>query len=880
MTDLITQRETETLRHLFQLPGRRNLLVLFVASGLVLCGAPVFAAETLQVLILAPGEATVTLTDPNGVTLTQGSDTGELTLRPRTAGVHTITIAVGDQNETAEIEVPSRGWSRVVYDPMATPKIQFFAAVVEEITVSAQRIEESLQEVPVSVTAFTPSEIEEWNIRNVQKTSQSTPNMWMEKNNGTSSGARMTIRGVGEDAMMFTSDPQVGIYIDDVYIPRQNGAQFDLYDLERLEVLRGPQGTLFGRNTSAGAVRFVTRQPSNEFDAHVEGTLGEYSQTDLWGAVNVPLGAKAAFRIAGMVRKHHGYTTDRANDLRPGGDRDVNDQDIQGMRASLRLTPSDDVNIVIVGDVLRERSTPGFPTAVVDQPPEGPTGYGTGRWDLNQDLDGDGDPRTMESDLENWSNDIDQWGVSGTITWQMNRRTTFKAITGYREMTHLYLADLDGRTGNDLSTALADGPTFHLYQDQAQHNFSQEFQIQGTAGADNRISYIAGLFYFHEENTQRTENIILIPQGGNRFWDTALETDSYAGYGSVTFGVSTKVNITAGGRYTSEKKVFENEVFAAGGLPYPANPTPLIACVAPDGTVVGSVRPCGPDDPPGSVDTPVQTRLDPKFDAFTPRFVVDYRANDDLMIYGSASRGFKSGSFDGRTNTGAAVLTQGVVPPETLWSYEVGAKTDWFSDRLRVNAAAFLYDWDDLQGSGTDPDGNIVRLSIGDVETKGLELEATAVPLQGLELTGMVALLDTRYKTTNFDQEILCSLNNTGDKELVLKYAPRTSSYLSAVYTTPSRQRGRFSFGGSVSGKSKYYLSACNNEGGSQDGYTLVDAFLAYETPSARWRFSLNGENLTDTTYLTGALYSAGLRMSPGFLNPPRRFSLSIRFSY
>ena len=442
------------------------------------------------------------------------------------------------------------------------------------------------------------------------------------------------------------------------------------------------------------------------------------------------------------------------------------------------------------------------------------------------------------------------------------------------------MADLDGRTGNDLSAVLADGPTFHLYQDQTQSNLSQEFQIQGVAGAGNRISYIAGLFYFHEENTQRTENIILFPQGENRFGDTALDTDSYAGYGSVTFGVSSKVNITAGGRYTWEKKVFENEVFVAGSLPYPANPTPLIACLAPDGTVAGSTRPCGPDDPPGSVNTPVRTRLDPTFDAFTPRLVVDFQANEDLMIYGSASRGFKSGSFDGRTNTGAAVLTQGVVPPETLWSYEIGAKTDWFADRLRVNVAAFLYDWEDLQGSGTDPDGNIVRLSIGDVETKGLELEATAVPVPGLKLTGMLALLDTRYKTTNFDQEVLCSLNNTSDKELVLKYAPNTSYHLSARYTTSPALGGRFSFGSSVSGKSKYYLSACNNEGGSQDGYSLVDAFLAYETLDGRWRISLNGENLTDEVYLTGSLYSAGLRMSPGFLNPPRRFSISLRFSF
>ncbi len=847
---------------------------------MLLSVAPVFAANTLQVVILAPGEATVTLTAPDGTTHTEVSVTGEMMLRTRVAGVHELTIAIGDLTESIRLDVGDRGQGRVVFDPTATPMIRFVAAVVGDITVTAQRVEENLQDVPVAVTVFTPSEMEEWRVVNIQKASQSTPNMWMEKNNGTSSGARMTIRGVGEDAMIFTSDPQVGIYIDDVYIARQNGAQFDLFDLERLEILRGPQGTLFGRNTSAGAVRFVTRQPGNEFDAHVEATIGEYSQTDLRGAVNVPLGAKAAFRIAGVGRKHDGYTTDLANDFRPGGDRDVNDQDVRGLRLSLRLTPSDRVNIVLVGDALRERSTPGFATGFVDQPPLGPNGYGTGRWDLDQDLDGDGDPRTMESDLDEWNNDIDQWGLAGTVTWQMSRRTTFKSVTAYRELTHLLLADLDGRIGNDLVPALSDEPTYHLYQDQEQNQLSQEFQIFGTSGSNNRVSYIAGLFYFHEENAQRTENIILSAQGEGRFWDTALDTDSYAGYGSVTLGLSERFDLTVGARYTWEKKVFDTEVFVPGGYPYPSDPTTLIACVAPDGTVVGSTRPCGPDDPPGSIDTPVQRHLDPSFDAFTPRVAIDFKANEDFMLYGSASRGFKSGSFDARPNTGATVLPLEAIPPETLWAYEIGAKTDWFTDRLRVNMAIFLNDWNDLQGSGTDTQGNLVRLSIGDVETKGLELEATAVPIEGLELTAMLAFLDTRYKTVNFDQEILCYLNNTGDKELVLKYSPRRSYNLGASYTTREALGGRFSFGGSVSGKSKYYLSACNNEGGSQNPYTLVDAFLAYETRNGRWRVSLNGQNLTNQVYLTGALYSAGLRMSPGFLNPPRRFSLSFRFNY
>jgi len=710
-----------------------------------------------------------------------------------------------------------------------------------------------MQEIPVSVTAFSASEIQVRRIDNVQKISESTPNLWMETNTGMSSGSRAALRGIGEDESFFTSDTPVGIYVDDMYIPRQGGAMFDLFELERLEVLRGPQGTLYGRNTSAGAIRFVTQKPGNESHVNLEGVLGEYSQRDFRGSLNAPLGEKAAFQIAGMVRKHDGYGIDKANSGRSGGDRDVNDQDIWGLRASLSLSPSDRVNILLIADVLRERSTPGFGTAFVDQPPLNSGGFGVGYWDLSQDLDGDGDPRTMESDLEEWLNDLDQTGFSGTLTWQMNDKMTFKSITGFRKMDHLLLLDADGRNGNFIGFP---APTFHLYQDQAQKQWSQEFQVQGIAGTDNQISYIAGFFYFHEENVQRTENFIFAPHGGNNFWDSSLDTDSYAGFASVTFGVGEKVDITAGARYTKDTKEYESQVFAPGGFPYPTSPTPVVD----DGTLRA-------------------THLKPSWDAFTPRFAIDYKANENVLLYGSASRGYKSGAFDGRTNS-AALATLEPILPETLWSYELGIKSDSFNNRFRLNIAAFLNDWKDLQGSGTDPAGNFKRFSLGDVETKGLEFEAKAILAEGLELNGILAFLDTRYKKQNFNQAVDCAPDNTGDIDLALKFSPKNSYRLGFTYMTPEAAGGHFSFGSSVSHKDSYFNKSCNAIGGSEDGWTLVDAFLAYETNDGRWRIGVNGENLTDEEYVAGSFLIQGLRMAVAFLNPPRRFLASVRFSY
>ena len=552
---------------------RRGLVTATLA---LLALASISAATgTAFVSIIATGTATVSLTGPDGKTLSQTTNTGDLALAPTSSGSHTISVTVGGKTTTGEVIIPETGQVRIIFNPTASTPFESYVAAVEAVTVTAQRVEESLQKIPVAVTAFDSRQLEIKQITNVQQVSYSTPNLWMEKNTGTSSGSRAAIRGVGEDESFFTSDTPVGIYIDDVYIPRQTGAQFDLYELERLEVLRGPQGTLYGRNTSAGALRLVTKQPGNKWRGNADGSFGSFSRTDVRGSINAPLGEKAGVLLSGLVRKHDGYDTNTINGAK------VNDQDVKGGRAAFRFLPNSRFNAVINAEISRERSTPGYAVGFVMQPPFLSTappfaplasGFGVGRTDIFQQLDGDRDIHTLQSDLTDPINDIDQDGYSATLTYALNDRITLKSVSAYRKMFNELLLDADGRTNNFLGTG---GPAFHLYQLQNQDQFSQEFQI---AGAKDQWRYTGGVYYFREHNDQKTENVIFNALGRNNFWLVDANTRSLAGYASLTYAATEKLTLTGGGRVTSDDKDFFTRVFLASGAQ-------LVACANNQGLV-------------------------------------------------------------------------------------------------------------------------------------------------------------------------------------------------------------------------------------------------------------------------------------------------------
>lgn len=829
------------------------------------------ATGTAFVSIIATGAATVTLTGPDGSTLTQTTTTGDMALAPKSAGLHKISVTVGARTVAGEVIIPETGQVRIIFNPTSSTPFESYVVALEAVTVTAQRVEESLQKIPVAVTAFDSRQLEIKQITNVQQASYATPNLWMEKNTGTSSGSRAAIRGVGEDESFFTSDTPVGIYIDDVYIPRQTGAQFDLYELERLEVLRGPQGTLYGRNTSAGALRLVTKQPGNKFRANGEGAFGSFSRTDVRGSINAPIGEKAGLLFSGLLKKHDGYDTNTINRAR------VNDQDVKAGRLALRLLPSARFNAVLSADITRERSTPGFPVGFVMQPPFLSTvppypplasGFGVGRTDIYQQLDGDRDIHTLQSDLLNPLNDIDQDGYSATLSYALNDHITLKSISAYRKMFNELLLDADGRINNFIGTGT---PEFHLYQLQNQDQFSQEFQI---TGARDRLRYSGGFYYFREHNDQKTENLILNNLGRNNFWLVDGNTRSYAGYASVTYTATDRLTLTGGGRLTNDDKDFFTRVFLPSGAQ-------LVACANPQGQIApgGGARACNASDPAGFTSTPVQKALDKGWSAFTPRLAADYAFNPTSMGYLSYSRGFKSGAFDGRSNTAAAVLPLAPINPEKIDTIELGVKSDLARGKARLNAAIFYNKWKDLQGTGTDPNGNFYRTTLGDVHTQGAEFEARVVPGAGLEVFGQLSLLSTGYDTVTFNQTALCGNLNTGTRELELKMAPPYSYQVGALYSRPGAG-GRFSAGGTLSGKGRFWHTSCNADVGSEDGFTLFDATVAYESRDTRWRITAAGENLSDAKYVIGSFAVGGLRMSSGYFNPPRRLSLTLRYSY
>jgi iron complex outermembrane receptor protein len=368
--------------------------------------------------------------------------------------------------------------------------------------------------------------------------------------------------------------------------------------------------------------------------------------------------------------------------------------------------------------------------------------------------------------------------------------------------------------------------------------------------------------------------VILSPLGFNNYWDTGLTTDSYAAYASFDFHFLDTLTLTLGGRYTNDDKDFDTKVFLPDG-------SPLVACLGPDGSIIDPENPCGPDAPDGSVDTPVEKQISESWDRFTPRIALSWAATDSVLAYLDVSSGFKSGAFDGRANEASNVLFMEAIPPEDIRSYEIGLKSDLLDRKWRLNVAAFFTDFQDLQGTGTDPDGNFIRISLGDVETSGGELETTVVAAPGLQFNANLALLDTKYTDTNFDQAVECGSLGTATKDLELKYSPRTSYRVGVLYSSPDTMAGGFwTFGANYNHKDEHFLGFCNSGAQTQVAYQLVDALIAFETKDYRWRFTLAGDNLTEEDYIGGLFAISGLNLLSAYIGAPRTYSFSVNYRF
>jgi iron complex outermembrane receptor protein len=717
----------------------------------------------------------------------------------------------------------------------------------EVITVTARRTEESLQRVPAAVTAFSERSLERIQAQDPTGLQGAVPNLNIVQGRGSSNATNIYIRGVGQPDALQTFDPAVGVYIDGVYYSRIRGTQIDLLDLQRVEVLRGPQGTLYGKNTIGGALSFVTRRPGNEFHANVTATYGTYDQMELRGAVSGPVAPGISVGIAALHAQRDGYVED------PVLDRDYNNRNTEAVRAQIALTPSESFRIDISGDYSADDAhlnvgqaqnslTYLVGGAVALALPTNPTTYNF-------------ETRTTPS-LPN-STRLRHWGGSVNMALDVTPALTLRSISAYRELNTDDYVDID-------ATEREMGDVFVGVD---QNQLSQEFQLNYNSGP---VQAVAGLYYLREHVRSHQEayaDDLIGPLLGNptftRTIDDDLVTTSYAAYANLSYAVTPALRISVGGRYTSENKDYFRTTSTFSSSPLLRSATPFIFDVE---------------------DT---------WHDFSPMATLDYTFSPSAMIYARYAQGFKSGGFNGRANS-VAERTQ--YEPEDVRSYEIGLRST-IASQLRFNVTAFYNDYRNFQarvaGTSVDPITNLPSpvlsvINAAALNIWGVEVEAAWTPARGL-------LFDTQIGYLNADYDTFADSRFPGGSRAFQDpaFAPKWTWRLGAQYEVDMATVGFVTVGAQMRYRSQMALAVDSTyivgnvgtttriDGLYQDGYALFDARIVYETADRHYTIGLYGQNIFDETYKTdGQDFSSIGSIRTAYYGAPRTFMVraGIRF--
>ena len=518
----------------------------------------------------------------------------------------------------------------------ATPQEE--AVGLDDIIVTSRRTEESLQRTPLAVSAFSGEAMDRQGVLQTTDLQGSVPNLNIVQGRGSSNATNIYIRGIGQPDALQTFDPAVGVYIDDVYYARIRGTQFDLLDLERIEVLRGPQGTLYGKNTIGGAMRLVSRRPGQEFRARGSVAYGDYDLIDVQGAVSGPVSDQLAFGLSALHSERGGYVTN------PTTGAEYNDKNSTAFRATLAWDPASNLRVDLTADYSVDdagltvgqatNSLIGLSGQTIVAVPSPVPG-----WNYQAEVD-----PTLPNETR-----LESRGLALNVAYDLSDSLTLRSITAYRRLNTDDYIDFDA-TVREVSSALV-----AVDQDQ----FSQELQLNYQSGP---VSAVGGLYYLRENVDSHQEayaddllGAAFLNSGFLRTIDDTLETTSKAAYANVTYSLTDALRISGGIRYTEEEK----DYWRTTSVFYSALP-------AFNGTY--------PFAPPVG-----------KYDDTSFMASVDYQLTDDMMVYARFSQGFKSGGFNGRANT-AAESTE--YDPETADSWEVGFKATGYDNRVRVNMAA------------------------------------------------------------------------------------------------------------------------------------------------------------------------------------------------
>ena len=709
------------------------------------------------------------------------------------------------------------------------------ATTLEGVTVTARKREETLQEVPVAVTAFTSETLDKLNINDIGDLGAQVPNLTIYAARGSSSTATAYIRGVGQADPLWGVDPGVGIYLDDVYIARPQGALLDVFDVERIEVLRGPQGTLYGKNTIGGAIKYISRGLREETDGFAQVTVGNYNQLDakaaLGGAIGgADSGLRGRVAVASLNRDGFG------RNLFTG--QEVSDKEINAARFQLGAYAGDDLDVQFALDWMDDQS--GVRGAKMLKPNRFTTSpipvfAGLTAFGPNLPLD---DRYDIRSGMKN-INDTAIKGASATVNWRPSVDWAFKYVIAKRES--------DTETNIDFDTTpatIADVKAFY-----SDSQVSNELQVNYDGGG--RARGVVGLYSFNgDAGGQVLNNFFNLSFGDTQ---GVVNTKSFAVYGDWTFDLSERLSLDLGARYTDEDKHA-----VARNIGY-TNAT----FTRPNGVIAANF------------DKTVN------FTNVSPKVSLGYQATPDVLLYGLASRGFKSGGYNIRANTTAVPRSGEPFDDEVVDSYEVGTKMGFFDQRLFLNLAAFHNQYEDIQlsvftqfidGAGNPQFfGDFTNAGKGTVN--GVEVEYQWLPTANWLVSGNLAWLDAEY------DEFITGGVNVADSQRFTN-APEFSGAMNVEYRTDLANGGNVSARVGYSYQSEVWPTTDLSPVIRQDGYGLVGAGVIWRLDDA-WTLSVQGTNLADKEYrTTGYNLDTALGVLTGFYGPPRQYSMSVRYAF
>jgi len=706
--------------------------------------------------------------------------------------------------------------------------------VLEEVIVTATKREKNIQDVPVAISAITARDIEDAGFRRIEDISTVVPNFTYAQTTSKKFTA-MVIRGFSQSGGI-GNDPNVGVYIDGVYIGRDSGFNAGLMDIERVEVLKGPQGTLFGRNSTTGALNITTRKPDGEGSIDIEGTLGNLDARRLGATASGGLSDSVFGKFTIVKSDRDGYLENTF-----GGTANVIDNLF--MRGQLVFTPSDKLDITLSADYNKDE---GNGNNYVTAPPAEPVNF---------------DRIVNIPDLGFEDREIK--GVAATVTYALDSGYDFTSITAWRSIDVHSLVD-----GDYSPLELSE---FEDTRDQSQ--FSQEFRIASPGG--DKFEWVAGLYYFNQDfkSIQDVYNgrdtvfafggafidpffFSLLGSGLNPtdfglpldstfiISNAGIETNSYAAFASGTYYFSDRWSFTGGLRYTKDQKDF------------------TFTQVADPLSQLFGFRLIDCTDPAFGCET---KRNDSEW---TPLASIEFRPNDDIMTYLKYSQGFNAGGFNANVNSGTTPLSFG---PETVQAYEFGFKSQLAGNSIRLNAAVFYMDYKDKQESFfLASAGGFVQTNAGAARSKGFEIELTALPLDGLELFGSIGYVDAKY--TEFG-------DNTGNQ---LANSPEWQWNIGGQYTWSITDGLDMFARADVFYQDDRFLGANNDPFFVFTETTLVNLRLGVESATGRWSVTAWGRNVFDDEAIAqifggSSFFIPSYNYSP---NTPRTYGVDFRVRF